>query len=78
VDPDDLKKVGEKADLSKLASRFKGEKADRLLRVLKSIKDATPTFEKDGELAIFPVKVAGAPKNSIAFAKVGKYWYIKN
>jgi hypothetical protein len=78
VNPDDLKKVTEKTDLAKLATQFKGEKADRLLRILKSIKDATPKFEKDGELAVFPVKVEGAPKNSITFVKVDKFWYIKN
>jgi len=61
-----------------LATQFKGEKADKLLRVLKSIENLTPTFEKEGELAVFPVKVAGAHKNSITFVKVGKYWYIKN
>jgi hypothetical protein len=79
VSPDDLKKIAEeKVDLSKLATRFKGEKADRLLRALKTIKNLTPTFEKNGELAVFPVKLAGSNKNSITFVKVGKYWYIKN
>jgi hypothetical protein len=76
--PDDLKKMTERVGLAKFATQIKGEKADILLRVFKSIKDLQPTFESDGKVASFPVTVAGAPRNVIKFTKIGKYWYLEN
>lgn len=78
VSPKDLKTITEKIPVSTLATQFKGAKADTLLRTLKSIKDRQPTLEEGGSIAAFPVTVAGAPRSSIKFIKVGKYWYIQN
>lgn len=72
--PDELKKV---PDLDKLIEGFSGEKAEKLLQVLKSLKDAKPVMSDDDKKATYELKEEIAGKKEIVFVKVDKYWYIK-
>jgi hypothetical protein len=72
--PDELKKV---PDLDKLVKNFSGEKAEKLLAVLKSLKDAKPVMSDDDKKATYELKEEIAGKKEIVFVKIEKYWYIQ-
>ncbi len=80
VAPDDLKKITEKASLEEFAVRFGEGKAEKLLAVLKAIKDSQPELNAEGTLATFtfPEELQVGSRNKIEFAKVNNLWYIKN
>ena len=78
VTPDDLKAITEKIPLDELAKQFGEGKADRLLKVLKSIEDVKPTFDKEGKTATFKLKAEADGKKTISWVKIGKYWYIQD
>jgi hypothetical protein len=78
VKPDDFKKITERLPLPEFAKRFGEKKAKPMLDVLKSIKTKEPLYTKDRTLATFAVDVPGAPRNTIEFEKIDKYWYIHN
>ena len=78
VDPEQFKKFSELGDIEEFAKKFGEKKGKQLLEVLKSIKGKTPKMEEDGKKATFDIKIEGVSKDSIIFAKVEKYWYIKN
>jgi hypothetical protein len=42
------------------------------------IKDVTPTFNEEKNIATFPFKEKIKSKSDIQFQKVDKFWYIKN
>lgn len=78
VEPDQFKKFSEQGDIDEFAKKFSEKKAKIILDVLKSIKGKTPKMEEDGKKASFEIKLEGFPKDSIVFARIDKYWYIKN
>jgi hypothetical protein len=75
--PDDLKAITEKIPLDEFAKQFGEGKADRLLKVLKSIEDVKPTLDKEGKTATFKLKEEADGKKTISWVKIGKYWYIQ-
>lgn len=76
VAPDDLKKVTENKSLDEFAKAFGESHADKLLTMLKSVKDAKPEMEEKGTKATYKSKEPnGMP---LVFQKVGKRWYIQN
>ena len=77
VHPDDLKTLQDQGKTpEQLAERFTEKKAERLLTVLKEIKDKKPELNEDGSQAMF--KVDDKPGGRILFHKSGKLWYIRN
>jgi len=57
---------------------FAGDKATKLLAVLKSIKDAKPTMKDDGKTAVYDLAEEIADKKNIQFVQVNGAWYIRN
>ena len=66
--------------IDKFAEAFGKEKAAVLLKVLQAVKDVKPTLDTDGKKATFKLKekVEGAPRDTITFVQVDKFWYILN
>jgi hypothetical protein len=78
VAPVHLKKLAEKGSLEEFAKEFGRTKSGRLLKVLKSIKDAKPELGDEGKKATFKLKEEVEGKKTIVFVKVDKFWYIQN
>ena len=55
-----------------------GDKAQRLLNVLKEIKDTPPNYNAEKTIATYKLKEAVGNKDKIVFAKLDGYWYIEN
>ena len=62
----------------KVAANFAEDKAAQVLQALRDAQKATPVFENDGRLAVYPLRTPIGGRSAMAFTKVGKYWYIKN
>ena len=80
ANPKDLKKILEDNSLETVAARFGIRKADELLRILKLARGVEPQFSESGTRATFFIKTdldqqAGG-KDTIAFEKVERRWYI--
>ena len=83
VPPDLLKKITEEVcSLDKFAEKFGSDKADGLMKVLKSIKDAKPKLENDGKEETYEIdeklQEHASGKKDITFVKIGDSWYIQN
>lgn len=78
VEPSDLAKIEASVDFETFATKFGMDKAADLLKVLKSIEKAKPTYKEDGKIASYKIDGNVFPKETLDFQKVGKLWYIKN
>ncbi len=76
--PADLKRITEEMSLEEFAKTFGERKAQRLLQVLKEIKDAKPDLDDTGTKATFTLKERIDGGKSIEFIKIEKYWYLQN
>ncbi len=76
--PDALKQITESMSLKEAAEAFGAHHADALLKVLKSMDGKKPVMEDGGKKAVFTHDVKDAPKDTITFVKIDKYWYIQN
>jgi len=79
VPPDELKRGAEQASVEQFAEAFGRTRGERLLSVLKSIKDATPALDADGKTATYKLKepVIGT-RDTLVFIKIGEFWYLRN
>lgn len=79
VPPMHFEKLKSSGMFEDIVKRF-GEqgKAERLLGVLKQVKDAEPEINSDKTLATFKLKEVVGGKDKIVFEKVEKFWYISN
>lgn len=58
---------------------FAGERADRLLAMLKHTRTLKPVTSAEGTIATYqPDPNAGVGTRSLRWEKTGKYWYIAN
>jgi hypothetical protein len=80
ISPNDLKSVlgSEPAISAAMAERFGTQKAPQVLQALREAQTATPAYEDNGQTAVYPLKTPIGSRNSMAFVKVGKLWYIRN
>jgi hypothetical protein len=78
IAPDDLKKITKEQSTEEFARQFGKGKAVRALQILKAIEGKTPKLDHDGTTATFTHDVKDAPRDTITFVKVGKYWHIQN
>jgi hypothetical protein len=78
VPPDELKKITEKKPMADFAKEFGQHHSPRLLKVLKTIKDAEPTYDETGKIAVYQLKAPDEGNKDIKFIKIDKFWYIKN
>ena len=61
------------------AASFAGERADRLLAMLKHARTMKPAMNAEGTIATYqPDPNAGVGTRSLRWEKTGKYWYIAN
>jgi len=74
--PEVLKAITGKTSLEEVAKEFGEGKAEKLLTVLKSIKEMKPTLDADGKKATY--EGLKGEKSKIVFLKIDKYWYIGN
>ena len=72
--PDDLAEMLKSGPIEELAAEFKGEKAEVLLDVLKSISDQSPDLRDDGKTAVFATKM----NRPMMFLLLDGRWYLKN
>lgn len=77
VPPDMLKQLGDDK-FDEFAKKFSEKKAGQLLAALKSVKNEKPKLDDDGTTATFDVKIEDAPRKTVVFKKIDKYWYISN
>jgi hypothetical protein len=80
AEPEMLKKVlqREKKSLDEFAAEFGDEKAEPLLKMLKSVRGTKPELSEDGTKATFTAEEQPNAKSKIVFIKTGKLWSIKN
>ena len=80
VNPEDFEQITKNVSAEEFAKRFGEDKSAGVLKVLKSIKDAKPTLDKDGKEATFDIKKEDQvnDKPTIVFVKKDKFWYIRN
>lgn len=78
VKPEDFKRITDRTPLPEFAKRFGEKKAKPMLDVLKSIKSKEPLYTKEHTVATFAVDIPGAPRNTIEFERVEKYWFVRN
>jgi hypothetical protein len=76
--PEHLAKMKERGDFDEVVERFGKQDAPDLLGALKSIKDAKPTLDKEGNEATYELKRPVRDKKVIKFKKVDKLWYLNN
>jgi hypothetical protein len=61
------------------AASFAGERADRLLAMLKHVRTLKPAMSAAGTIATYqPDPNAGVGARSLRWEKTGRYWYIAN
>jgi hypothetical protein len=72
--PDDLTEMLKSGSIEELAAEFKGEKAEVLLDVLKSISDQSPDLRDNGTAAVFATKM----NRPMMFLLLAGRWYLKN
>ena len=61
------------------SASFAGERADRLLAMLKHTRTLKPTMNAEGTIATYqPDPNAGVGTRSLRWQKTGRYWYIAN
>jgi hypothetical protein len=81
VPPDDLKRItAQGTSVEQFAQAMAdGPRAGLLLSALKSVKDATPTFDSEGKTATYKLKepVMGA-RDTLVFVKIDGFWYLRN
>ena len=84
IEPDALAKMREETEergedaLDHLLKQFVPVKSETLLKALKSIKDATPSYENDGNKAVFKLEEGPYTKGHISFRRVDGLWYLEN
>jgi hypothetical protein len=80
VPPDDFKRLTGQTSVEQVAEAFaESEKAVLLLTVLKSVRDATPTFNPEGTTATYKLKEpALGARDTLVFIKVGEFWYLQS
>lgn len=79
VAPEDLKRATEKQTMAELAKGFGERKADQLLGVLKSIREAKPEVTADGSTVTWKLpENVKSPRGQFVMKKSGKFWYIQN
>lgn len=78
--PEDYEQITKNVSAEEFAKKFGEDNAAKLLKILKAIKDAKPTLDKDGSEATYDIKkedqVNG--KATIVFVKKDKFWYVRN
>lgn len=77
VPPDVLKQL-DGGSIDEFAKKFSEKKAGQLLAALKSVKNEKPKMDDDGKTATFEIKLEDAPRKTVVFKKIEKYWYISN
>ena len=78
IAPDDLKNITAKRSVEEFARQFAETHAASLLEVLQGIEGQRPKLDPDGKTATFIHGIKDAPRETITFARIGKYWYIQN
>ena len=81
VHPDDSDRITTRRDLNRAMRHLgPGNKADRMLTVLNSIKNNHPSYSGDGTIATYDIPWHGLARGStirqIHFRKAGKFWYL--
>lgn len=76
--PEDLKRITEQRSIDEIVKGFREGRAQTLLAILKAINGQKPELDEAGTTATFTHGVKQAPRETIAFKKIGKYWYIQN
>lgn len=71
------KLIAEKGE-DAFVARFADGKAEKLLAVLKAIKDVKPAMKDDGKTAVYDLAEEIAGKKTIQFVQIGDAWYIRN
>jgi hypothetical protein len=74
--PEAVARMTQQTTIEELAKGMAGERTDALLQALRQIKGTTPTMEAEGRVARFTLKEPVKNKATIAFEKIGDYWYI--
>jgi hypothetical protein len=82
VSPLEMKRVlgseaGTAIDPETIAN-FAEKKAATLLQALRDAEKTTPAFEDNGQTAVYALKTPIGGRSTMAFTRVGKYWYIRN
>jgi hypothetical protein len=78
VPPDVHAKMTAEKGEDAFVARFADGKAEKLLSVLKAIKDKKPTMTDQGKVAVYDLAEEIAGKKTIQFIQIGNAWYIKN
>lgn len=76
--PPDMYKAMTEGGSDEFVKHFAEGRAEKLLAVMKGLKDAKPTLEEDGKKANYKLGEEIAGKKSIQFIRIGTNWYINN
>ncbi len=78
VNPDQRAEVLEDRTMAEQAERFKGERADVLLNVLKQIRNKKPRMDTRANTATYKLAGKDMPRKTITFKLFDGVWYLVN
>ncbi|QDT53476.1 hypothetical protein Pan44_14930 [Caulifigura coniformis] len=78
VPPETFEKITQRKTIDEFSEDFGKSKSGDLLKVLRAIKDQSPTYNDSRTKATYQFELEGISKKSISFGKIGNVWYIEN